>query len=70
MKKIYIINKPNDAITIFYDSKDAAMYLWGRPCSQHAIIVSNKHGDTLIPLEMTKGDVESIRLIISSFDDD
>jgi len=40
----------------------------GRSCTQHMVLVPNEYGNTLIPLEMTKYDVESIRLIIDSFE--
>jgi len=70
MKKIYIIDKVNNIIQTFDNSKDASIRLWGVFCPQTIVIVSNKSGDILVPLEMTKGDVMSIKSNIDSFDND
>jgi hypothetical protein len=66
--KIYIIDKLYSIIHVFDNSKDASLWLWGRSCSQNIVIVSNKNGEFLLPLEMTKGDVKSIQMIIDSIE--
>jgi hypothetical protein len=66
--KIYVIDKINNAIHTFDHPKDMSIYMWGRACEQYIVVVSNKRGNCLIPLEMTQGDVKSIELIMKSFD--